>query len=337
MRIARIAIAIIVAAVPALAQTPSPALLVLNKGANELAIVDPTAMKVLGRVPVGEGPHEVATDGKLAFVANFGGRTPGHTLSVIDLATQKEIKRVDLGSLQRPHGILVNGGKVWFTAEDTANRGVNPSATGAAAGQQQAIGVIASYDPASQQVASTSTGQYATHMLVITKDGKKIFTSNIASNNVSVGKPGTPGTTTIPVGKGPEAIDLSPDGREVWVAHSQDGGISIIDVKTEKVTQTLDIGTKRSNRLKFTPDGKRVLVSDINGDEVVVLDAKTRKEIKRIHTGGHPEGIQMVPDGSRAFVALAQDGVIATIDLKTLEVTNKLPTGPDADGMAWVK
>jgi YVTN family beta-propeller protein len=52
-----------------LAQTPSPALLVLNKGPNEMAIVDPSAMKVVARVPVGEGPHEVATDGKLAFVA----------------------------------------------------------------------------------------------------------------------------------------------------------------------------------------------------------------------------------------------------------------------------
>jgi DNA-binding beta-propeller fold protein YncE len=64
-------------AVSALAQTPSPALLVLNKGANEMAIVDPSAMKVVGRVPVGEGPHEVATDGKLAFVTNYGSQTPG--------------------------------------------------------------------------------------------------------------------------------------------------------------------------------------------------------------------------------------------------------------------
>jgi len=34
--------------------------------------LDPSAMKVVGHVPVGEGPHEVATDGKLAFVANYG-------------------------------------------------------------------------------------------------------------------------------------------------------------------------------------------------------------------------------------------------------------------------
>src|SRR5271169_907994 len=103
----------------AAAETASPALLVLNKEDNALAIVDPVAGKVVGRVPTGEAPHEVAAsaDGKLAFVANYGARDPGSTISVIDLAAQKEVHRVDLGSLRRPHGITFADGKVYFTAE----------------------------------------------------------------------------------------------------------------------------------------------------------------------------------------------------------------------------
>ena len=139
------------------------------------------------------------------------------------------------------------------------------------------------------------------------------------------------------MGKGPEGIDTSADGREVWVANSREGSLSVIRVDTKKVVQTLSISTKRSNRLKFTPDGKRVLVSDADGDEVVVLDTETHQQIKRIKTGGHPEGIQMASDGSRAFVALAQEGAVAAIDLNTLTVSSKLQTGPDAGGMAWVK
>src|SRR5581483_8708460 len=63
------------------AQTPHPALLVLNKAEATLAIVDPAAMKVIGKVPTGTGPHEVAVsaDGKLAFVANYGAQQPGNT------------------------------------------------------------------------------------------------------------------------------------------------------------------------------------------------------------------------------------------------------------------
>ena len=39
----------------------------------------------------------------------------------------------------------------------------------------------------------------------------------------------------------------------------RDGGVSIIDIASKKVVQTLDLHTKRSNRLKFTPDGKRIV------------------------------------------------------------------------------
>src|ERR1700682_4045098 len=97
------------------AQTPSPALLVLNKDEATLAIVDPSTQKVVGRVPTGEGPHEVTVslDGKLAFVGNYGtGQNPGRTISVIDLLAQKELHRVDLGPLRRPHGITYAEGKV---------------------------------------------------------------------------------------------------------------------------------------------------------------------------------------------------------------------------------
>ena len=85
-----------------------PSLIVLNKEDAALVIVDPATRKVVGRVPTGESPHEVAVspDGKLAFVANYGAQTPGQTISIIDLAARKEQRRLDLGSLRRPHGIF---------------------------------------------------------------------------------------------------------------------------------------------------------------------------------------------------------------------------------------
>ncbi|HZQ90745.1 MAG TPA: cytochrome D1 domain-containing protein [Terriglobales bacterium] len=177
-------------------------------------------------------------------------------------------------------------------------------------------------------------------MLVLSADGKRIFTSNIASGTVTALEQGPGGgwrATHIAVGAGPEGIDMSPDGKEVWSAHSQDGGVSVISVETKKVTDTIARMTKHSNRIKFTPDGKRVLVSDPEAGEVVVIDAATHKEIQRIHTGGQPLGIQMEQLGNRAWVALAGEGAVAAIDLDKLAVTDKLPTGPGVDGMAWVK
>src|ERR1041385_8166224 len=95
--------ALLAAATLANAATP----LVLNKEDATLAIVDPASGKVLGTVKTGEGPHEVATDGKLAYVGNYGnGPAPGKTISVIDIASKKELHRVDVTPMQRPHGMF---------------------------------------------------------------------------------------------------------------------------------------------------------------------------------------------------------------------------------------
>ena len=96
-----------------------PVLVALNKTDATLAIINPATMKVTAKVPTGDSPHEVvlSADGKTAFVANYGAQTPGNSLSVIDLATAKELRRVDLSPLFRPHGIQMIGGKLYFTEE----------------------------------------------------------------------------------------------------------------------------------------------------------------------------------------------------------------------------
>src|SRR3712207_2311657 len=80
----------------AVAWAQAPLLLVLNKEENMLVVVDAASRKVLGRVPTGEGPHEMVVVGRLAVIANYGSRTPGNSLSVIDVQERKEVRRFDL-------------------------------------------------------------------------------------------------------------------------------------------------------------------------------------------------------------------------------------------------
>jgi YVTN family beta-propeller protein len=301
----------------------APRLLVLNKEEATLHIIDPASGKLLGRVSTGAGPHEVVVsdDGKFAYVANYGtGQAPGNTLSVIDLAAQKEIRRVEISPLSRPHGLWWANGRVYFTAE--ADR------------------KIARYDPATNNMDWLfETGQNGTHMVVLSKDGRTIATTNIASDTVSLIEQNAGGEwthTVVPVGRGPEGLDLSPDGRELWVAHSRDGGVSVIDVTSKKVAHTIPVGTKRSNRLKLTPDGKFALISDLDAGELVVLDTATRKEIERLPIGRMLEGI-LIPTSERAYVAVTGENYVAVVDLKTWQVTRKIPAGAGPDGMAWVR
>ncbi len=318
------AISVLAALVASVAPTfvAAAQLLVLNKSDATLSFVDTETGKASKTIATGEGPHEIelSSDGKLAFVSNYGARTAGHTLSVIDVAKQTERERVDLKDLLRPHGLSFANGYAYFTAEDS-----------------QSIG---RYDPKSQRVDWTfETGEDRTHMILATRDGKKLYTTNMGSNTVSVieQRDGKWQQTLITVGKGPEALDLSPDGRELWTAHSQDGGVSIIDPSTNKVIHTFDAKTKRSNRLKFTPDGRHVLVSDLSGGELVILDAKKRSEIARLALGRSPTGILIEPNGKHAFVAVSGENHIAVVDLSAMRIVRTIQTGNNPDGMAWVR
>jgi len=311
------------AATLASAQTPSPALLVLEKGDQMAAIVDPTSLQIVGRVPVGADPHEVSVsaDGKTAYVTNYGAfGSPLHTLSVVDLAAQKPLAPVDLGALRAPHGIGTADGKIYFTAEGSKAMG--------------------RYDPDRGQVDwILGVGENRSHMLVVSRD--QIFLSDVNSDSISIFDRDKGADvsgwkqTRIAVGKGPEGFDVSPDGKELWAANSHDGTISILDLAGRKVVQTLDLKTKFANRLKFTPDGGLVLISDLGTGDLIVLDAHTRNVTKRMSLGRGAAGILITPDGSRAFVAVSRDNYVAVIDLKTLAAVGRVSTGRDPDGMAW--
>lgn len=307
------------------AQTPSPALLILEKDDHALAIVDPVGLKVVRRVEAGPDPHEVVAsdDGRFAYISNYGAfGVPQHTISVADLVAQKALPPIDLGALLAPHGLDWAEGKVYFTAEGS-----------------KAIG---RYDPATQRIDWVlGIGQNRTHMVVVRNELGRIFTSDVNSGTITIlerdKKADVSGWTAthVPVGKGPEGFDVAPDGKVLWAANSHDGTVSVIDVATKKVVQTINVHAKASNRLKFTLDGSLALISDLRGENLIVVDTRSRGVVKEINLGGGSAGILMDPGGERAFVAVSGGNYVSVIDLKALRVAGRIQTGKGPDGMAW--
>jgi YVTN family beta-propeller protein len=322
------------------AQTPSPALLVLEKADSSLAIVDPGALKIVARVPAGPDPHEIVAspDGKLAYISNYGGLDSSfNTITVIDLAAHKALAPIQLGALHSAHGLAFAGGKLYFTVE-----------TNKAFGR---------YDPATQVIDWVlGTGQDRTHMIFVAESLDRIFTSNVNSGTISIIEqvmapmpPGPPPggprktweITSVASGRGAEGFDVSPDGKQIWAANAGDSTVTVMDVASKKATTTFAVSV-RGNRLKFVPDGKRVLISGGapggagSAANFAVIDAATRKEIKTLSTGGGSGGILIVPDGSRAFVAVAGANKVVAVDLGKMEVVGEMATGAGPDGLAWV-
>jgi DNA-binding beta-propeller fold protein YncE len=314
----------------AIGLTRADSLLVLSKGNLTLSIVDPSTLKVMAHMPSGPDPHEVVAspDGRTAYISNYGGGAY-NTITVCDLVAQKTTGTIDLGALRGPHGLMFVGGKLWFTAE--------------------AAKVVGSYDPASKQIDLViGTGQGRTHMVYVMDDLQRIITSDVSSATMTIidqtaigGRgPNSPPMgnweeTHIAVGRGAEGFDVK--GSELWAANAQDGTISILNLTTKKVTQTLDANVKGANRLKFTPDGKLALVSTLSGADLSIFDVATKTLKKKIPIGHGAAGIEMQPDGSRAFVACTPDSYVVVVDLKSLESAGHFDAGKNPDGMAWVK
>ena len=326
--------------------TPADSILVLEKEQNTLVIVDPATHSIVARVPVGNDPHEVAVsdDGRTAYISNYG---DGNTISRVDLVNQKPLPAIDLGALRQPHGLEFVSGKLFFTAEGAK--------------------VVGRYDPATEKIDwVVGTGQDRTHMVIASKDLKTVLTSNVSSGTISViaqappgqrrgpGGPPPRGTppggrggpppggprmpdwqiTNIPVGQGSEGFDLTPDGKELWVANAGDHTISVIDIASRKVVETLP-STSNANRLKITVDGKLAFVSDLGGTDLLIIEVAARKPYKTLKLGTSSEGLLMSPDGTRAYITLNARDSVAEIDLKTLTLTSEVKTGRGPDGLAW--
>ena len=296
-------------------------LLALNKAENSLAIINADTMKVIGRVPVGDGPHEVvfSADGKLAFVSNYGAQVPGSSISVIDVAQMKELRRVDVSPLMRPHGLVMIGGKLYFTAE--VNR------------------LIGRYDPATNKLDwLMGTGQNGSHMIVVSQDQKRMYTTNVASDSITAFEfnaipPAGSKVTHIAVGKQPEAIDLSPDGKEVWVGLNIDAGVDIVNTSTMKVAERVKLAS-RPYRVRFSPDGKQVLFTLLATKEIAIYDAASRKELKKLTLDGVPMGVAFSPDGKTAFISIAEPDAVLKIDLEKMTISGSVElVAPD--GVAY--
>jgi YVTN family beta-propeller protein len=305
-------------------------LIVLNKSEHEAALVDPASLAVQAKLPTGRGPHEVAVspDGRLAFVSNYGvygvfregqqQSEPGNTLTVLDLERRVVRDTFDLGTYSRPHGIVVSrdGSRLWVTCEGS-KAVLEVEAAGGA--------ILKAWD----------TAQEVSHMVVATPDERKLYVANIRSGSVTVIERASGAVKSLPTGDGAEGIDVSPDGREVWVTNRGANTISVVSVAHDSVTASFESGGTMPIRAKFTPDGRQVWVSNARSSSVTVFEAARRSLLGTIAVGAVPVGIQMAPDGKRAFVACTNDDVVKEMDVRARKVKRDLKPGREPDGMAW--
>jgi YVTN family beta-propeller protein len=302
-------------------------LLIANKGEETLGIVDPeTCVQVATVKENGTTGHEVAAaaDGKRAFVPIYGnsgvGRpgTDGQLLRVIDIASREIVGTVDFGKGVRPHCAVVGpkNGLLYVTTE------LNETVT-----------VI---DPATLKIVGTvPTGQPESHMLAITRDGRRGYTSNVGPGTVSVlDLEAKKLLTTIPVSRTAQRISLSVDDHWVFTSDQTKPQLAVINTATNGVSLWVPLPATGYGTAP-TPDGSWLLVCLPGTNQVGAVDLKAMKLAHTFDVPKTPQEVLVRPDGAVAYVSCDASRQVAVLDLKGWKVEKLINAGRGADGLAW--
>jgi YVTN family beta-propeller protein len=304
-------------------------LLVAEKGNQSLAIVDPTAGRVVASVAEnGITGHEVAAspDGRRAYVPIYGDSgvglpgSDGRNLVVIDIAAQKATGHVDFGHGVRPHFALFGprDGLLYVTTE-----------------LDQTVTII---DPRTLKVVgSIPTGQPESHMLILSHDGRRGYTANVGPGTVSVlDVEARKSIAVIPVAKEIQRISISNDDRYVFTSDQTKPQLAVIDTATHKVKVWVPLPGEGYGTAP-TRDGRWLLVAVRKGKQVAVVDLSTMKVARTIAVPPEPQEVLVRPDGRAAYVSCDASHQVAEIDLATWRVARLINTGKLADGLAWAE
>ena len=302
---------------------PTGTVIVANMGDHTATLIDVATKRVVATLPTGQGAHEVAVsrDGRWAVVSNYGVRgAPGNSLTVIDVGRAAVARTIELGEFRRPHGSAFLPGDSLFAVTSEVSRAV----------------VLVDFKQGTV-VGSIPTNHPASHMLALTADGRRGFTTNIADGTVSE-------LTAAPAVEG---IAVTPGGEQVWVGSNQQKTVLVIDTRTGATVATLS-GFGLPYRLAVTPDGKTVVITDPPNGVVRIVDAATNRDraTVKVDTAGvgagaefpgspSPEGVVLSRDGRMAFVTLQGSARLAMIDIASATVVGYVPTGPGADGIGY--
>ncbi len=315
----------------AVAQIPSthPSLLVANQGTRDLSIIDPVAARQVATVPEGGVTgHEVAAspDGRTAYVPVYGDTgvgkpgSNGSNMVVIDIPSRKVIGNVDFGHGVRPHCVIydTNSGMLYVTTE-----------------LDKSVTII---DPKTLKiVGSIPTSQEQSHMLALSRDGKRGYTANVGPGTVSVLDMKARKTiAVIPISATTQRISISRDDSMVFTADQTKPQLAVIDTATNKVRTWIPLPAIAYGTAS-TIDGRWLLVCMEPTNQVAVVDLKTLKVVRTIDVPHAPNEILPSPDGRVAYVSCPNSNQVAVIDLSQWKVQSLIDAGKYADGLAWAK
>src|SRR3990172_3854398 len=168
----------------------------------------------------------------------------------------------------------------------------------------------------------------------------RLYVANENANSISVIDASTfEVLTTTPTGPEPHNLEVSPDGRFVWVTKAGemrkgDHAAMEADSNSAWAIRTSDGGVaakipvgEHPAHVTVLPSGRLAFVSNSEPGTVSIIDTATVKVVKTVKVGNWPHGMRASPDGRIVAVANVKSDTVSLIDVQTLEVGTAIPVG----------
>jgi YVTN family beta-propeller protein len=117
----------------------------------------------------------------------------------------------------------------------------------------------------------------------------------------------------------PEKLDVTPDGKHVYVASEDTGTAVVFDTTSGIAVASANVGAEPEG-VRVSPDGKFAYMTSESAQQVSIIDTKTNQVVKQVKVGLRPRAIAFTPDGKKAYVPGEFDGSITVIDAQKLTV-----------------
>ena len=245
---------------------------------NNLKVIDTTTSKITDTIPLTGRPNQCAVtpDGRFVGVPI----RDGNSVDIVDMTQKKVVKVLPV---KVPHNCY--------------NIGRNDELFVSSMGSNE-IDVIdlKKMDYSSKIPVGGIPRPYA-----VTSDGKTMYVAltdlhgfvvaSIPERKViaHVDLPPAPPSTCVLEPRTPtHGLELSPDGKELWVTSLADSGVYVYDTSTKKISPEIHTGAC-PNWITFSPDGRYCCVSNSASDDCSIIDTKTRREVARVKVGKGPK------------------------------------------------
>src|SRR6185437_10043400 len=150
------------------------------------------------------------------------------------------------------------------------------------------------------------------------------YVSNEKGNSISVVDTDKMATiATIPTGQRPRGIEVSHDGKFVFVALGDDDTIQVFDTKTRNDAGNLPSGAD-PEQFTLDPSGKMLYVANENDAMVTIIDVAKREAVGQVSVGIEPEGMAVSPDSKTLICTSETTSMVHFIDTASKEVVGNL-------------